>query len=192
VARILRLATPGDAPALLAIYSPFITEGPTSFEAVPPTLAEFAQRMSGVLERLPWLVCECDGVVAGYAYAAPHRERAAYRWCVETSIYVADSHRRLGVGQGLYRALAGVLRAQGFYNAYAGITLPNEASVALHEACGFRFAGVYHGAGYKLGKWHDVGYWELELRAKAGAPEEPLGWRELGVGVVEEVLAGAG
>lgn len=120
-----------------------------------------------------WLTAEIDGAVAGYAYAAKHRERAAYQWSVDVSVYVSAQHRGLGVGRALYDELFPQLITRGFYTAYAGITLPNAASVGLHEACGFRPIGVYTSVGFKLGAWHDVGWWQRELRPRVGTPAPP-------------------
>ena len=131
-------------------------------------------RISTTLERTPWLVAEVDGGVIGYAYAGPHRERAGYRWAVNISVYVDARFQHRGVGRRLYDALLGVLRRQGFVNAYAGITLPNEASVALHTAIGMRRLGVYRRVGFKNGAWHDVAWYELRLADPDGAPPEPI------------------
>jgi phosphinothricin acetyltransferase len=170
---ILRLAEPGDAAGILAIYEPIVRETATSFELEPPSVEEMRRRIASTLERRPWLVCEAEGAVAGYAYAAAHRERTAYQWSTETSVYVHPDHRRRGIACGLYTALLAALRAQGFANALAGITLPNPASVGFHEACGFRRVGVYHAVGHKLGAWHDVAWLELWLRADRGEPVAP-------------------
>jgi phosphinothricin acetyltransferase len=124
-------------------------------------------------------VCEVDGDVTGYAYASPHRARAAYRWSVDTSVYVGERWRRSGVGRDLYASLFSVLAAQGFVNAYAGIALPNPASVRLHEAVGFTSIGVYEGVGYKLGRWHDVGWWQRALKPAPETPDEPIPLAEL-------------
>jgi phosphinothricin acetyltransferase len=132
------------------------------------------RRIAEVTARLPWLVCERAGGIAGYAYATPHRTRAAYQWSVETSAYVHAGARRSGVARALYGALLALLEVQGYRNAYAIITLPNPASVALHEALGFRSVGVHRGAGYKLGAWHDVGWWQRALAARTRDPGPPL------------------
>lgn len=169
----IRLAEPADAAGILAIYEPIVRETATSFELEPPGEEEMRRRIESTLERRPWLVCAADGIVAGYAYAAAHRERAAYQWSTETSVYVHPDHRRRGVARGLYTALLAALRAQGFANALAGITLPNPASVGFHEACGFRWIGAYSSVGYKLGAWHDVGWLQLWLREDHGDPGSP-------------------
>jgi L-amino acid N-acyltransferase YncA len=170
----IRLAQDSDAEAIARIYRPLVETTAISFEIVPPDREEMARRIGETLRSYPWLVCEVDGHVAGYAYAAKHRVRAAYQWSVDTSVYVAAEYRRRGVAQGLYVSLFRILAAQGFFNAYAGIALPNAASVALHESVGFTKLGVYQSVGFKLGAWHDVGWWQLVLKAHEQAPRDPL------------------
>jgi phosphinothricin acetyltransferase len=168
----IRLATEADAPAVAAIYAPFCESTPVSFEEVAPTPAEMARRIRTITERLPWLVLE-DGVVAGYAYAGAHRERAAYRWSVDVTVYVGADHRRRGVGRALYGALLPMLRHLGYFKAYAGITLPNPGSVGLHEAVGFESVGTYRGVGHKYDAWHDVRWYQLALQPEQVGPPEP-------------------
>lgn len=166
----IRSATVADAEALLAIYAPHVQLGATSFEEVPPGAVEFAARIERCLASHAWLAAEVGGVIAGYAYGSPHRDRAAYRWSVEVSAYVhADFHRR-GIARALYGRLFDDLAARGYCQAYAGITLPNDASVALHRALGFAPIGVFPRVGYKRGAWHDVMWLHRELRA--GAPPD--------------------
>jgi len=170
---LIRLATPADGPALSGIYAPAVVDCSTSFEIEPPDAAEMARRVERVAARTPWLVCVHGGEVVGYAYGGIHRERHAYQWSAEVSAYVRTDVHRAGVARALYTSLFAVLVLQGFRNAYAGITLPNEASVGLHEALGFTRVGVYHGIGYKLGVWQDVLWLERALRprdADAAAP----------------------
>lgn len=164
-----------DAAACAAIYAPFVRHTPVSFEERPPDTRELARRMREIAQRYPWLVADADGVVAGFAYASRHRERAAYRWAADVTVYVGDGHRRQGVGSALYRALLALLGRQGLRMACAGITLPNQASVALHESLGFEPVGVYRRIGWKLGAWHDVGWWQLELApaVREDPPPEP-------------------
>jgi len=170
----IRLATLSDAEAIAAIYRPIVETTAISFETVAPDRDEMAQRLADTLASYPWLVCEVDGRLAGYAYATKHRVRAAYQWSVDTSVYVDAACRRSGAGRGLYQSLFAILAAQGFFNAFAGIALPNAASVALHEAVGFAPLGVYRHVGFKLGAWHDVGWWQLGLRAHGASPDAPL------------------
>jgi phosphinothricin acetyltransferase len=170
----IRLAQEHDAAAIAAIYRPFVEATAVSFETVAPDRDEMARRITETMVSYPWLVCDIGGQVAGYAYASPHRVRAAYQWSVDASVYVGAQYQRCGIGRGLYTSLFRILAAQGFFNACAGITLPNPASVALHESVGFTPVGVYRRVGYKLGAWHDVGWWQLILTAHDGAPREPL------------------
>ena len=178
MATLLRLATPADGPALADIYRPAVTDSATSFELDPPDGAEMARRVARILELTPWLVCERDGAVLGYAYAGPHRERPAYQWSVEVSAYVQGEARRLGVARALYTSLFAALVVQGFRNAYAGVTLPNEASVRLHAAVGFTPIGVFRGIGYKHGEWHDVAWFERALAPRDAPPPAPRPLRD--------------
>ena len=159
----IRLATAGDAGPVADIYAPNVAGSIVSFESEPPGADEMRRRIEGTLEGYPWLVCERGGRVLGYAYAGAHGSRAAYRWSVDVSVYVDGEAHRTGVGRALYTSLFAALRVQGFYNAYAGATLPNPASVGLHEAMGFRPVGMYRKVGYKTGAWRDVGWWHLAL-----------------------------
>ncbi len=177
MASTIRLATERDAGQVQAIYAPNVRDSAISFEVETPPVSEMRERIVETLRQYPWLVCERDGEVLGYVYASKHASRAAYQWSVDVSVYIHERRRRSGVGRALYTSLFKILRLQGFYNAYAnayaGITLPNEASVGLHEALGFRPVGVYRAVGYKLGAWHDVGYWRLALQELAKAPAPP-------------------
>jgi L-amino acid N-acyltransferase YncA len=170
----IRLATPADAAGVQAIYAPIVRDTAISFELEPPTVAEMQQRIVETLEHLPWLVCEQHLDILGYVYASRHRARPAYQWSVDVSVYVHPNARRMGVGQALYRSLFAILALQGFCQAYAGITLPNPASVGLHESLGFQPVGVYRAVGYKLGAWHDVGWWQLSLRERVIPPRPPV------------------
>jgi L-amino acid N-acyltransferase YncA len=171
----IRLASDADAEAIAAIYRPVVETTSISFETEAPDAAEMRRRLAATLPSHPWLVCAIDGDVAGYAYATAHRVRAAYRWSVDTSVYIDGSRRRLGIGRGLYQSLFAVLAAQGHVNAFAGIALPNPGSVGLHEAVGFEPLGIYRRVGFKFGAWHDVGWWQLALKAHEAAPDVPLG-----------------
>lgn len=173
----LRMATHADAAAIRTIYAPFCEGSATSFEAHAPSLEDMEARIRKITEHCPWLVCARDGEVLGYAYASPHRERAAYRWAVDVAVYVDARHHRLGVGRALYTALFKILVRQGFFKACAGVTLPNAASVGLHEAMGFLPVGIYRGIGYKLGAWRDVGWWQLALQEERPDPPEPCSGR---------------
>ena len=161
--KTIRRVDARDAAAIRAIYAPYVSDKATSFEVTIPSVEEMERRIQSYGDRYPWLVFERDGVVLGYAYASTHHERQAYQWSVNVSVYVhADAHRS-GLGRALYTALFDLLRRQGFVNAYGGITLPNPASVGLHESMGFTPVGVYTGVGYKFGRWHDVAWLHLQL-----------------------------
>lgn len=178
----IRHADPArDGAGCAAIYAPFVQETVVSFEERVPTAAELAARIERIERTHPWIVAEHEarvaqheGRLAGFAYGCPHRERAAYRWAAEVTVYVDPAFQRRGVGRGLYRVLLQLLRDQGLWVACAGITLPNDASVALHESLGFVPVGVYRRIGYKAGAWWDVGWWQLPLRPPSeGPPPEP-------------------
>lgn len=161
---MIRNADPArDAAACAAIYAPFVTRGATSFEEQAPSAREMAARIEQALLTHAWLVVELDGEVAGYAYAGPHRQRPGYRWTVESSIYVARRHRGRGTGRRLLEALLQTLAGRGFHSALAGITLPNEASVRIHERCGYHHLGTFREVGFKAGAWRDVGWWQRIL-----------------------------
>ena len=175
----IRLATPADAAAVAAIYAPFCESNVVSFEVAAPDAAEIARRISSITVQYPWLVLEVDGGVLGYAYAGRHRDRAAYGWSVDTAVYIGDGHRRQGVGTALYSTLFDLLRAQGYFKACAGITLPNPASVGLHEAFGFHLVGIYRGIGFKQGAWHDVAWYEAAVQPECKRPAPPTSIVEL-------------
>lgn len=171
----VRLADPDrDAAAVAEIYRPSVENGLASFEEVAPEPREMAARMRATLARTPWLVAEADDGVVGFAYAGPHRERAGYRWSVNISVYVAPQAHRQGIGRALYDALLDLLRRQRFVNVYAGVTLPNPASEALHAAIGMERVGIYRRVGFKFGAWHDVAWYWLRLAERAGDPPEPI------------------
>lgn len=173
---LIRRAQPArDAAGCAEIYAPYVLEGATSFEEAAPDESEMADRISRISATHPWLVAESGGRLAGYAYACQHRERPAYRWSTDVSVYVEEEWWRQGIGRHLYGVLLDDLRRQGFRTACAGITLPNAASVALHERLGFIPVGVYRSIGWKAGGWRDVGWWQLDLAVEVlGAPAEPL------------------
>ncbi|HMJ06634.1 MAG TPA: GNAT family N-acetyltransferase [Chthoniobacterales bacterium] len=160
----IRPATEDDAAALLAIYRPCVERRAASFETAVPTLEEFRSRITRSLAGWDWIVAEMEDAVCGYAYGSAHRPRAAYCWSVETSAYVEESYHRRGIGTALYAELFARLTRKGFCNAYAGITLPNDGSVALHRRCGFEPIGVFQRVGYKFGSWHDVAWFQRRLR----------------------------
>ncbi|HEY7875122.1 MAG TPA: GNAT family N-acetyltransferase [Actinomycetota bacterium] len=166
----IRSATAADAAAVAAIYGPVVASTPASFETEPPTAEEMARRMDATTSTHPWLVAEQQGQVVGYAYVAPAHTRAAYRWSVEVSIYLGEHARGRGIGGALLDDLLERVRATSFVTVRAGTTLPNDASVRLFESRGFALVGIFHKTGYKLGRWHDVGWWELVLSDDPGPP----------------------
>ena len=178
---MVRHADPAaDAAACAEIYAPNVTVGIASFEDEAPDAAEMERRIAETSARYPWLVAERDGAVAGYAYGTVHRTRRAYRWVVEVTVYVDARRRRSGVGRELYEALLPLLARQRLQVAVAGITLPNDGSVALHEALGFRPVGIYRELRFKFGAGHDVGWWQMRLLPASAEPQEPLEPQRLG------------
>jgi phosphinothricin acetyltransferase len=182
----IRLARAGDAAQVLEIYAPVVRETPISFEVEAPTVEEMRARIDGTLRMYPWLVAENEGRILGYAYASAHRDRKAYQWSVDVSCYVRPSAQRRGLGKRLYRALFAVLRRQGFHSAFAGIALPNAASVALHTSVGFERIGTYREVGYKSGAWRDTGWYQCLLGAAPGDPADPTPLDALGPGMLDD------
>ena len=160
----IRTATIADAAACLAIYRPLVESTAVSFEEVVPPIEEFAARIENALSAWTWLIAEKDGRCIGYAYGHSHRQRAAYRWSVEVTIYVDGGHRGRGVGSKLYGQLFTELSNLGYCNAYAGVTQPNEASMALHRGVGFEYIGTFRSVGRKFDRWHDVAWFQRKLR----------------------------
>lgn len=171
----LRPARGSDAAGIAAVYRAYVLDTVASFEEQPPDATEIARRMAD-RPRLPWWVAVRGSTVVGHCYAAHYRSRPAYRWSVDCSVYVAASEQRRGTGRRLYDVLLPELRTLGYVTACAGIVLPNPASVALHEALGFRPIGVDRDIGFKHGSWHDVGRWQLALRPPPVEPVEPADW----------------
>lgn len=164
-----------DAEAVAAIYAPIVRDTWISFETEPPGAEEMRERIAGKIGKLPWLVSTDDqDAVTGYVYASMLRDRAAYQWSVEVTAYVREDSRGRGLGSRLYLTLFDELKALGYCQAFAGIALPNDASVALHESVGFKPLGVYRKVGYKLDSWRDVGWWQKEVQAPAPRPCAPL------------------
>jgi L-amino acid N-acyltransferase YncA len=160
---MIRAARTNDATAIAAIYNHYVRHTVVTFEEVPVAVKEMAQRILDVSERLPWLVWEDGGAVLGWAYATAWKARSAYRFSVETTVYVAVTHQRRGVGDALYRKLIEDLRERKLHSAVGGIALPNEGSVALHEKLGFKKIAHFAEVGRKFDRWVDVGYWQLIL-----------------------------
>lgn len=187
----IRVATPDDAATCAAIYAPFVLNTRVTFEEEPPSADEMAGRLEKILAAHPWLVLDDEGTTVGYAYGSVNRERRAYRWGADTTVYLGEGQRGLGYGRRIYEALLEILRAQRFVTAYAGIALPNEGSVRLHESLGYRPVALYPGAGFKSGGWHDVGWWALDLNDRQSPPLEPIAFPQLDPQIVAAALAGA-
>jgi len=176
---IIRSANPHDTEKMMEIYAPYILNSTISLETEVPLNEEFQVRVLHYQEKLPWLVCNIDNNLAGYAYATDHRQRNAYDVTKELSVYVRNDYRKCGVATGLYTALIEILKAQGVSNVLAGITLPNSESVGFHESMGFKPVGVYHNVGYKFGEFQDTGWWELMLGSKNNNPLELVEIKEI-------------
>jgi phosphinothricin acetyltransferase len=184
----IRLANESDAAGILAIYAPYIANTSFTFETEIPNEQAFSERINSYLQYWPWLVCETDGKIAGYAYGSKYRERTGYQWCVECSVYIHDEFLRSGVGRALYTPLFELLKQQGYRNVYAVINLPNDRSVNFHESCGFKYFATYENVGYKLGKWKNVGWWQLIINEYKPEPAPPLKFSELSKELVDKVL----
>lgn len=170
---MIRLATQNDCSSILNIYAPFITGTVITFEYKIPALKEFSERMAGIQKVYPWLVCEIDGRIAGYAYASRFSEREAFDWSAELSIYINPEFHGKHIGRAFYSALLSILKLQGFYNVYSGVTVPNAKSEALHESLGFETMAVYENIGYKLGSWCDLKEYSLKINDYIKSPAKP-------------------
>ena len=171
--KTIRMATHLDSFSILEIYSPFIKDSTVTFECKLPTVAEFRKRIIEVTKKYPWLVCEVNGEIIGYAYASQYNKRQAYDWSVDYSIYIKPDFHRRGIANALYFGLTQLLKLQGYNNAYVGITLPNSKSKSFHEAFGFKNVGVYHNVGYKLNGWRDVLWMEYAIAKHSSQPLNP-------------------
>jgi L-amino acid N-acyltransferase YncA len=184
---VIRRARAADAAQIVAIYAPIVERTAISFEEIAPSVEQTREHLETAGEIWPRLVMEDDGAILGFVYASAHRARAAYRWSLDVSAYVREDARGRGVARSLYDALFRIVTVQGFHRAYAGITLPNDASVALHRALGFTPIGVYREVGYKFGRWHDVSWWERSLAA-VDPPREPTPVAELPPATLAELI----
>lgn len=185
----IRVATKDDAAGMLDIYAPFILNSGITQETEVPSVEGFQKRVISNLEERPWLVCEIDNEIAGYAYAGKHRDRKGYQWCVESSLYVSEKFFGSGIANALYTSLFDILKIQGFVNAYAVITLPNERSVAFHEKFGFYYFTTYKKVGYKLGQWHDVGWWQYDVNFPNENPKDPMKFSDVDNSIIDPILS---
>ena len=175
----VRFATPDDAADILKIYSEYILTKATTFETEVPTLDQFRHRIEQILIKFPWIVCRINNSLAGYTYASAFKEREAYQWSAECSVYLSHAFMNKGIGKILYKTLFPIIKYQGIRNVFAGIALPNDPSVHMHERLGFKPIAVYENIGYKLGQWHNVGWWKLQLNDYSTEPPPLLKFSEL-------------
>ena len=184
----IRVATKDDAAGMLEIYAPFILNSGVTQETEVPTVEDFQERIISTLSDRPWLVCVINNEIAGYAYAGKHRDRKGYQWCTEPSVYISEKYYGLGVANALYTALFDILKLQGYVNAYAVITLPNERSVAFHKKFGFEYLTTYKKIGYKLGQWHDVGWMQHEINPHWKAPGDPVRFGDMDKSMIDSIF----
>lgn len=184
----IKVATKDDAAGMLDIYTPFILNSGVTQETEVPTVEDFQERILSNLAERPWLVCEINNEIAGYAYGGRHRDRKGYQWCTEPSVYILEKYFGLGVANALYAALFAILRLQGYVNAYAVITLPNERSVAFHKKFGFEYLTTYKKIGYKLGQWHDVGWMQYEINPHNKDPKDPVRFPDIDKMVIDSIV----
>lgn len=169
----IRLITKNDADEVLSVYKYYVDSTVVSFEYEAPTKDEYAQRIITNIEKYPWLVCLHNNKIIGFAYASTHRYRTAYQWSPESTIYFAPDFHTKGIGRIIYETLFLLLKLQGYYNVFAGITLPNEKSVGLHRALGFKEVGIFKNIGYKHGNWHHTHWFQLDLAEHILNPPTP-------------------
>jgi len=184
----IRVATKDDAVGMLDIYAPFILNSGITQETEVPSVEDFQQRVISNLTERPWFVCEITNGIAGYAYAGKHRDRKGYQWCTEPSVYISEKYFGFGVANALYNALFEILKLQGYVNAYAVITLPNDRSLAFHKKFGFEYLTTYKKIGYKLGQWHDVGWMQYEINPHENDPAELIKFTKIDKALIDSIL----
>jgi L-amino acid N-acyltransferase YncA len=185
----IRLITPADAEAALEVYAPYVRNTGISFEYDVPTVAEFEKKIEKITSQYPWLVCECDSVIAGYAYGSTHRDRTGYQWSPEVTVYLDERFHRRGIASALYTALFKMLKMQGYYNLFAGVLVTNTKSVEFHRAMGFEDIGLFKNIGYKLGEWHTNLWLQHQLQEPIPNPATPIGINEiLNTASFEEIM----
>jgi L-amino acid N-acyltransferase YncA len=185
---MIRLAKSTDAADILTICAPYVKDTSITFETEVPAHDVMASRIANYLQNWPWLVAEIDGTIAGYAYASQYRERVAYQWSVECSVYVGTSYFGTGIAAALYKKLFALLSQQQFTTVYAVINLPNERSVSFHEKMGFTYFATYEKVGYKLGQWKNVGWWQLPLNECINEPPAPIRFSLLDKKIIDTTL----
>jgi len=184
----VRFVQKNDAKGLIEIYAPYVTETPISCECEVPSLQEFEDRIQRISKTFPYIVCQVDGELVGYAYASLHKDRAAYRWDSDATVYVSNKYHRNKIGTALYNCMLELNKLQGFYNIYAVVTTSNEASVKFHKAFGFIPMGTYTNTAYKLGKWHDISVMEKKLNEYDREPKETLSINDIDGKVIEKLF----
>lgn len=170
----IRLITPADADAALAVYAPYVLHTANTFEYEIPSVDDFRTKIEKITAQYPWLVCECDGEIVGYAYGSTHRERAAYQWSPESTVYISDKHHRKGIARVLYNTLFALLQQQGYINVFASVLVTNVNSVEFHRAYGFEEIGLFKNIGYKLGEWHTNLWFQYTLQEHVIDPSVPI------------------
>lgn len=185
---MIRLVQPSDAAGILAIYEPYIRDTSLTFETEVPAITSFSERINQYMENWPWLVWEDQGLITGYAYASKYRDRAGYQWSIECSVYISNDRFRSGIASQLYRTLFAILKEQGYRNVYAVINLPNDPSIHFHEKLGFRHFATYENVGYKLGRWKNVGWWQLQLNPYDHEPATPIALKKLDPSTVDQII----
>ena len=185
---IVRFVDISDAKELVEIYAPYVTETPISCECEVPSVQEFQDRIQKISKTFPYIVCEVDGEIVGYSYASLHKERAAYRWDSDATVYVSDKYHRNKIGTALYNCMLELNKLQGFYNIYAVVTTANEASVKFHKAFGFVPMGTYTNTAYKLGKWHDISVLEKKLNEYGPEPKETLSIKDIDGEIIDKLF----
>ena len=176
---VIRLINESDAEAALGIYTPYVRDTAISFEYEVPTIEDYLNRIKSSIADFPWLVCELNGQIIGFAYAGKHRYRSAYQWSTESTIYFTPKYHGFGIARILYKTLFSILKLQGYINVYAGVGLPNENSVAFHRAMGFEEIGIFKKVGYKMGKWHNTLWFQLFLSENISQPDLPKRLNEI-------------
>lgn len=175
----IRLITTADAEAARNIYAPYVLNTAVSFEYQVPTVEEFRYKIEKITAQYPWLVCEVDGEIAGYAYGSTHRDRTGYQWSPEVTVYLSEKYHRRGIARVLYSALFEMLKMQGYFNAFAGVLVTNEKSVEFHRAMGFEDIGLFKNIGYKLGEWHTNLWMQYEIQKSIPNPPVPIAIGEI-------------
>lgn len=188
ITKSIRLVSDEDSVFILDIYAPYITDTSITFECEVPPAQEFAKRVRSISEIYPWVVCQIDGCLAGYAYASQHHERVAYQWSVNLSVYIKKEYQRKGLARVLYTTLFELLGLLGYFRGLACITHPNSKSEGFHSNFGFKQVGIYHNVGYKLGQWHDVVWYEMAIKEPSQEPPDPLPITSADKGAVNAIL----